>query len=138
MEERFNGITHTNTNLAAFREIIPKERLKELQKTPLEKPLSIYAYSSELTKEEVGDIYSGDENRIYREMYEELEIFNWPITRRNAYKRLESFRLAIKAELKQHYNVGSNEGAEERESKDSENIMEEDVGMDAGSNLEKC
>jgi hypothetical protein len=86
----------------------------------------------------VEDIYSGDENRIYREMYEELEIFNWPITRRNAYKRLESFRLAIKAELKQHYNVGSNEGAEERESKDSENIMEEDVGMDAGSNLEKC
>jgi hypothetical protein len=50
--------------------------LKELQKTPLEKFLSIYAYSLEFTKEEVEDIYSGDENRIYREIYEELEMFN--------------------------------------------------------------
>jgi hypothetical protein len=86
--ERFNGIiAHININLAAFREVMPRERLKELLKTPLEKSLSIYAYSLE------------------------LEIFNWAITRRNAYKRLESFRLAIKAELKRYYNVGPNEGS---------------------------
>jgi hypothetical protein len=206
--ERFNGITHTNINLATFRILIPKERLKELLKTPLEKFLSIYAYSSELTREEVEDIYSGDENRIYREMYEELEMFNWSITRRNAYKRQESFQLAIEAALKRHYNKtcwkalwkvvhwivpGSifervrdrafrkvpekfsrifngekssysstnddedgcqeevpekdrnevtnehyeTEGAEENESEDSEDIMEQDTGIGAGSNLEK-
>jgi hypothetical protein len=207
--ERFNGITHTNINLATFRILIPKERLKELLKTPLEKFLSIYAYSSELTREEVEDIYSGDENRIYREMYEELEMFNWSITRRNAYKRQESFQLAIEAALKRHYNktcwkalwrvvhwivpgsifervrdrafrkvpekfsrifngekssyssTNDNEdgcqeevpekdrnenineiyeiaeSVEKRKRIDPENIMEEDVGMDAESNLEK-
>jgi hypothetical protein len=89
---------------------IPKERLKELLKTALEKLLSIYAYSSELTKEEVEDIYSGDENRIYREAYERLEIFNWPIERHNAYERSKSDRLSMEDKFEQCYEDGCNEG----------------------------
>jgi hypothetical protein len=109
-KEKFNEITYTSINLPAFRKAIPKERLKELLKTALEKLLSIYAYSSELTKEEVEDIYSGDENRIYREAYERLEMFNWPIERYNAYERSESDRLSMKDKFEQCYEDNYNEG----------------------------
>jgi hypothetical protein len=108
-KEKFNEITYTSINLPAFRKAIPKERLKELLKTALEKLLSIYAYSSELTKEEVEDIYSGDENRIYREAYERLEMFNWPIERYNAYERSESDRLSMKDKFEQCYEDSYNE-----------------------------
>jgi flagellar biosynthesis/type III secretory pathway protein FliH len=109
-KERFNEITYKNINLPVFRKAIPKERLKKLLKTALEKLLSIYAYSSKLTKEEVEDIYSGDENRIYREAYEQLEMFNWPIERYDAYERSESDRLSMKDKFEQCYEDNYNEG----------------------------